>query len=73
MKKAIIGVAAVGAVVGLGVVSWRVGHKMRAHFGQMVAHCKQMMVGQFEEQGAPVTREKSGPMALSSEATVKAA
>ena len=37
MRKAIIGVAAVGAVVGLGVVSRRIGHKMRVHCGQMAA------------------------------------
>jgi hypothetical protein len=64
MKKAIIGVAAVGVVVGLGVVGGRLGHKMRAHFGQMAAHCKQMMAGQFEEQGeAPGTREPGEQMA----------
>lgn len=42
MKKAIIGVAAVAAVVGLGVVSRRVGHKMREHCVQMAAQCKDM-------------------------------
>ena len=42
MRKAIIGVAAVGALVGLGVVSRRIGHKMREHCGQMAAQCKDM-------------------------------
>ena len=51
MRKAIIGVAAVGAIVGLGVVSRRIGHKMREHCGQMAAQCKQMVAGQFTERG----------------------
>jgi hypothetical protein len=41
MRKAIIGVAAVGAVVGLGVVSRRIGHKMCEYCGQMAAQCGQ--------------------------------
>ena len=42
MRKAIIGVAAVGAVVGIGVVSRRMGHKMREHCGQMAARSKDL-------------------------------
>lgn len=42
MRKVIVGVAAVGAVVGLFPIARRVGRKMREHFGQMAAHCRQM-------------------------------
>jgi hypothetical protein len=52
MKKAIIGLAAVGAVIGLGpVVKRRIGHKMRAHCQQIAAKCHQMMAGQSPERG----------------------
>ena len=51
MKKATFGLAAVGAVIGLGpVVKRRIGHKMREHCKEMAAKCKQMMAGQ---PGAP--------------------
>jgi hypothetical protein len=64
MRKAIIGVAAVGAVVGLAVVGRRVGHKMREHCGQMAKQCKQMMAGQFGEPGeATEEREHCGQRA----------
>ena len=39
MKKVIVGIAAVGSVVGLLVAARR----MKAHFRQMAAHCKEMM------------------------------
>ena len=42
MKKAIVGFAAVGAVVGLFVAARRMGQEMRRHAEQMKAHCKQM-------------------------------
>ena len=42
MKKALVGLVAVGAVVGLRPVARRIGHKMREHCGQMAAQCKQM-------------------------------
>lgn len=38
MKKALVGLVAVGAVVGLRPVARRMGHKC----GQMAAQCKQM-------------------------------
>ena len=41
MKKATVGLAAVGAVVGIRRAK-RVGQKMREHCGQMAAQCKQM-------------------------------
>ena len=41
MKKAIVGLAAVGAVVGVRRAK-RMGQKMREHCGQMAAQCKQM-------------------------------
>ena len=47
MKKAIFGLAAVGAVIGLApVVKRRIGHKMREHCEAMAANCRQMMAGQ---------------------------
>jgi hypothetical protein len=46
MKKAIFGLAAVGAVIGLApVVKRRIGHKMREHCEEMAGKCKQMMAG----------------------------
>jgi hypothetical protein len=41
MKKAIVGLAAVGAIVGIRRAS-RIAQKMREHCGQMAAQCKQM-------------------------------
>jgi len=68
MKKAIVGVAAVGAAVGLGQVIKRMGPRMREHCEQMMAgqsgrrgeaagmreHCEQMAAPN-EEQSEPVT------------------
>ena len=52
MKKAIFGLAAVGAVIWLGpVVKRRIGRKMREHCQQMAVKCKQMMAGQSGERG----------------------
>ena len=52
MKKAIFGLAAVGAVIGLGpVMKRRIGHKMREHCEEMAAKCKQMMAGQSGARG----------------------
>ena len=42
MKKAIIGLVAVGVIVGLRPVATRMGREMREHCGQMAAQCKQM-------------------------------
>jgi hypothetical protein len=41
MKKAIVGLAAVGAIIGIRRAS-RIGHKMREHCQQMAAQCKQI-------------------------------
>jgi hypothetical protein len=51
MKKAIVVLAAVGAVIGLRQVIPRVARKMREHCQQMAAKCKQMMAGQSGERG----------------------
>ena len=48
MKKAIFGLAAVGAVI---VLRKRIGQKMREHCQQMAATCKQMMAAQGEGRG----------------------
>ena len=42
MKRAIVGLAALGSVVGLLVAARRVSHALREHSKQMKAHCKQM-------------------------------
>jgi hypothetical protein len=42
MKKAIIGVVAVSAVLGVRVLGRRAGHAMREHCDQMATQCKQM-------------------------------
>ena len=52
MKKAIFGLAAVGALIGLGpVLKRRIGRKMHEHCQQMAAKCKQMMAAQSGERG----------------------
>jgi len=52
MKKAIFGLAALGAVIGLRpVVKRRIAHKVRERCQQMAAKCKQMMAGQSGERG----------------------
>ena len=75
MKKAIIGLAAIGAVIALRPLVKRTGAKMREHCKQMMAgqagdrgegagmpdHCKQMM-GQSEARGEE--REPAEPVAL---------
>lgn len=43
MKKAIVGLVAIAAVIGLLRVVWRKAHKMREHCEQMAAKCKQVM------------------------------
>ena len=42
MKKAVIGLVAVGVAVGLRPVARRISHAMREHCEQMAARCKQM-------------------------------
>jgi hypothetical protein len=42
MKKAIVGVAALGAIIGLRPVAGRMEQKMRELCGQMAAQCRQM-------------------------------
>jgi hypothetical protein len=49
MKKAIVGLVAVGAVIGLRPVARRIGHEMHEH-------CEQMMAGQFGGRGEAVGR-----------------
>lgn len=55
MKKGIVGLVAVGAVIGLRPLARRLNHKMREHYGQMAAHCKQM-AAQFGGRGEAVGR-----------------
>jgi hypothetical protein len=42
MKKALIGLVAVGVMVGLRPAAKRMGEKMREHCEQMAGRCKQM-------------------------------
>jgi hypothetical protein len=51
MKRAIVGFAAVGAILGFR----RLARQMREHCGQMAAQCKQM-AEQFGDHGEPVGR-----------------
>jgi hypothetical protein len=53
MKKAIVGLAAVGSVIGLLVAARR----MKAHFRQMAARCKEMMASSKGCREAPSERE----------------
>ncbi len=43
MKKAIVGVAAIGVIIALRPAAGRVSQKMREHCEQMASKCKQMM------------------------------
>ena len=55
-KKAIVGLVAVGAIVGLRSVAKRImRHEMSEHCRQMAAQCKQMAV-QFGDRGEAVSR-----------------
>jgi hypothetical protein len=53
MKRVIVGIAAVGSVVGLLVAARR----MRAHFRQMAAHCMEMVASRNGSSEAPSERE----------------
>jgi hypothetical protein len=61
MKKAIVGVAAVGAVIALRpALKRRLLQKMHGHCQQMAPTCRQMMAGQPTERGeAAGTRQPS--------------
>ena len=61
MKKAIFGLAAIAAVIGLRALVKRKGQKMREHCQQMAAKCKQM-IGPFESGGE--TREPAESVAV---------
>jgi hypothetical protein len=54
MKKALIGLAAVGGIVGVRRAK-RMSQKMREHCAQMAAQCKQM-AAQVGTRGEPVGR-----------------
>jgi len=61
MRKAIVGLAVVGAVIGLApVVKRRIGDKMREHCDEMAAKCKQMMAGQSGARGEDVGTQEHG-------------
>ena len=49
MKKVIVGLTAIGAVMALPAATKSGGHKMSEHCKQMAGKCKQMMAGQSGE------------------------
>lgn len=51
MKKVIVGLVAVGAIVALRSAAGRSGHSMSEHCKQMAGRCKQMMAGQPADRG----------------------
>jgi hypothetical protein len=57
MKKAILGLAFVGVVVGLRPVARRTRAKMRGRCGEMAAHCKEMMAAKNGSSEVPGERE----------------
>ena len=58
MKKLILGLVAVGALIALRpVVKRRMVQKMREHCKQMATHCKEMMGAQGEGRGEATGRD----------------
>jgi hypothetical protein len=55
MKKVIVGLVAIGAIVGLRSARRGIGHKMRDHCGQMAERCMEMAT-QFAGRGDAVGR-----------------
>jgi hypothetical protein len=55
MKKMIVGLVAVGAIVGLRSARTRIGHRMREHCGEMAERCMEM-AAQFAGRGEAVGR-----------------
>ena len=55
MKKMIVGVVAVGAIVGLPLARSRIAHKIRDHCGEMAERCMEMAT-QFAGRGEAVGR-----------------
>lgn len=51
MKKAIVGLVGVGAIVGIGRARHTLNHKMREHCEQMAAHCKNVATHRSEPIG----------------------
>jgi hypothetical protein len=50
VKKVLIGMVAIGAIIALRSVAERSGQKMSEHCKQMAGKCKQMMAGQSGER-----------------------
>ena len=59
MKKLIVGLAAVGALIALRPVA---GRKMREHCERMASKCREMMASQPGEHGAAGMRERCQEM-----------
>ncbi len=51
MKKLIVGLFAVGAILALRSAASRSGHSMSEHCKQMAGRCKQMMAAQSADRG----------------------
>lgn len=68
MKKALIGLVALGAVIALRpLVKRRMVEKMRDHCQQMVAHCQEMMAGAAGGRAKAAGREMPEPCEQTSE------
>ena len=57
MKKMIVALLAIGAVLGLGFAARRMSRQMRAHASEMAAHCKEMMANRNGGGVPPSERE----------------
>lgn len=57
IKKAIVGVAAVGVIIALRPAAGRISQKVREHCEQMASKCKQIMATQPGQRGAAGMRE----------------
>jgi hypothetical protein len=68
MKKVIVGLFAVGAVLGFGFAVRRMTRRMREHVGEMAAHCKEMMAS---ESGASEAPSESSTTTSSKKRTAK--
>lgn len=57
MRKAVVALLAVGAVLGVGFVARRMSRKMQAHMAEMAARCKEMTAGRNGGAEVPGERE----------------
>lgn len=51
MKKLIVGLIVIGAILALRTAAGRIGQKMREHCREMAGNCRQMMAGKAGKSG----------------------